>query len=221
MDEHPTGKALGGLARAAKLTREERSEIAKNAAKKRWADLDKLNSTTPRVLESFKSTLTIAGAVIPCAIVMGSRGVQRVLSETGITNAILGTRSGASKRLKKAASDLGAPLPLFVAPSQLKSFINKDLLEGPLKPIDYLDGERLVRGYDASILAAVCNIWLKARRQASYKNSNWIRPRRPKSSRAPWPKPQSSRLLMKPRAIKMSAPKMRYKHILSLSYAAS
>jgi hypothetical protein len=37
------------------------------------------------------------------------------------------------------------------------------LLEGPLKPIDYLDGNRMVRGYDASVLAAVCSIWLKAR----------------------------------------------------------
>jgi hypothetical protein len=162
-DDHPTGKALGGLARAAKLTREERSEIAKNAARKRWADLDKVDSTTPRVLESFKSTLNIAGAVIPCAIVMGPHGVQRVLSENGITNAILGTRSGASKRLKKAASDHGAPLPLFLAPSHLKPFIDNALLDGPLKPVDYLDGSRIVRGYDASILAAVCNIWLKAR----------------------------------------------------------
>ena len=159
MDDHPTGKALGGLARAAKLTREERSEIAKNAARKRWAEFGKVDSTTPRVLESFKSTLNIAGAPIPCAIVMGPHGVQRVLSENGITNAILGARSGASKRLKKA----GALLPLFVAPSQLKPFIDNELMDGPLKPIDYLDGSRIVRGYDASILAAVCNVWLKAR----------------------------------------------------------
>jgi hypothetical protein len=75
----------------------------------------------------------------------------------------LGTRSGASKRLKKAASEEGALLPLFVAPRQLKTFIDKELLDGPLKPIDYTDGDRLVRGYDASVLVAVCNIWLQAR----------------------------------------------------------
>lgn len=50
-----------------------------------------------------------------------------------------------------------------MAPIQLKSFINNDLLEGPLKPIDYFDGTRLVRGYAAEILPAVCNTWLKAR----------------------------------------------------------
>lgn len=156
------GKAKGGHARAAKLSPEQRSEIAKAAATKRWADAPQSNDV-PRVLESFKSKLNIAGTEIPCAIVMGPTGVQRVLTENGITNAILGTRSGASKRRKKAAQEEGALVPLFVAPRQLKNFITKDLLDGPLKPIDYLDGTRMVRGYDASILAAVCNVWLRAR----------------------------------------------------------
>jgi len=59
--------------------------------------------------------------------------------------------------------DSGAPLPLFAAPQQLKPFISRDLLDGPLKPIDYQDGDRIVRGYEASILPAICNIWLEAR----------------------------------------------------------
>jgi hypothetical protein len=162
MNEERKGRVKSGLARAASLTPQKRSEIAKKAAETRWA-----NSTppddVPKVLESFKSKLTIAGSEIPCAVIMGPSGVQRVLTENGITNAILGSRSGASKRLKKQASEAGALLPLFVAPSQLERFITKDLLDGPLKPIDYLDGTRIVRGYDASILPAVCNIWLKAR----------------------------------------------------------
>ena len=54
-------------------------------------------------------------------------------------------------------------MPLFLAPSQLKAFISKDLIEGPLQPIDYIDGTRIVRGYDAQILPAICNVWLKAR----------------------------------------------------------
>jgi hypothetical protein len=114
-------------------------------------------------LEGYKSDLDLAGTKLPCAVIEGPNGIQRVLSENGITNAILGTRSGASKRLKKAASDVGAPVPLFVAPRQLKGFISKELLDGPLAPIDYMDGDRLVRGYDASILVEVCNIWLRAR----------------------------------------------------------
>lgn len=158
-DENEPGRAAGGYARAAKLSAAERSAIAKKGAAKRWANAAKPDDDTPRVLESFKSKLHIAGSVIPCAVVMGPNGIQRVLSETGISNAVLGDRSGASKKLKKE----GALLPLFVAPSQLKPFITKEMAEGPFKPIDYLDGSRVVRGYDANILVTVCNVWLKAR----------------------------------------------------------
>jgi hypothetical protein len=154
--------AQGGHARAAKLTAEERSAIATEAAKKRWAERPP-TATAPHVLEGFKSVLDLAGMKLPCAIVQGPNGIQRVISENGITNAILGSRSGASKRLKKAASEGGAPLPLFIAPSQLKRFIDKDLVDGPLTPIDYVDGDRTVRGYDARVLVAVCDIWLRAR----------------------------------------------------------
>lgn len=157
------GRSKGGHARAANLTPEERSAIAKNAAQKRWGNVENVDPDKHRLLESFKSKLVIAGSEIPCAVVMGPDGVQRVLSETGITNAVLGERSGASKRLKQAHAKEGAPIPLFLAPSQIKPFISKELMEGPLKPIDYLDGSRIVRGYDAEILPAVCNVWLKAR----------------------------------------------------------
>jgi hypothetical protein len=155
----------GGLARAAKLTPEERSTIAKEAAQKRWDEV-KQNEGAPEghhVLESFRSVLDIAGMKLPCAIVEGPDGIKRVLSENGITNAILGSRSGASKRLKKAASEGGAPVPLFIAPRQLKPYIDNDLLDGPLTPIDYWDGDRIVRGYDASLLVEICNVWLRAR----------------------------------------------------------
>ena len=155
----------GGHARAAKLTGEERSAIAKEAAQARWKENKAQEATdgSHRVLEAFKSVLDLGGMKLPCAIVQGPDGIQRVLSEHGITNAILGTRSGASKRLKKAAVEGGAPVPLFIAPRQLKPFIDKELLDGPLTPIDYMDGDRIVRGYDAAILVAVCNAWLRAR----------------------------------------------------------
>lgn len=163
MSDDSTGRAKGGLARAASLSPAERSAIAKKAASKRWSEVDRASDETPRVLESFKGKLEIAGAIIPCAVVMGPKGVQRVLSETGIVMAVLGERSGASKRLKKMAEESGSHLPIFAAPSQLKPFITAELIEGPFRPIDYLDGSRMVRGYDASILPAVCKLWMQAR----------------------------------------------------------
>jgi hypothetical protein len=165
MNNEPEGRAKGGVARAESLSAEERSKIASEAAKKRWANRTEPTAEMPRVLEGYSNVLNLAGTKLPCAVVDGPDGVQRVLSETGITTAILGSRSGASKRLKKAAEDEGALLPLFVAPRQLKPFITQELLDGPLKPIDYVDGDRVVRGYDASVLVAVCGVWLKARQE--------------------------------------------------------
>lgn len=74
----------------------------------------------------------IGDVEIPCAV------LNNGLSENGITYAILGSRSGASKRLKKAAESGGALLPLFLAPSQLNALIDDALRDGPLKPITYV-----------------------------------------------------------------------------------
>jgi hypothetical protein len=164
MDE-VVGRARGGIARSKSLSPEKRSEIASAAARERWAHrpAPATSDGLPKVIEGFSTTLDLAGTKIPCAVINGRNGVQRVLSENGITNALLGTRSGASKRKKKAMEDQGALLPLFIAPEQLEPYISNELVDGPLAPIDYVDGDRIIRAYDAAILPAVCNIWLRAR----------------------------------------------------------
>ena len=57
------------------------------------------------------------------------------------TRALLGGRSGASKRKKKAAGAVGRHLPLLVAPKQLDPFISQELREGPLRPVEYVEGD--------------------------------------------------------------------------------
>jgi hypothetical protein len=116
------------------------------------------------ILKIYKGTkpgeIKIGNVVIPCAVL--ENGI-RVVSENGLTNALLGSRSGASKRLKRASLEQGAPIPLFIAPGVLKPFISQELIDGPLKPINYEIGNRVVHGFDASIVPAVCDVWLKAR----------------------------------------------------------
>ena len=198
--------AKGGHARAAKLTAEERSAIASEAAKKRWAEKPISIEGMPRVLEGYKSELDLAGTKLPCAVIQGPAGIQRVLSENGITNAILGGRSGASKRLKKAASEEGALLPLFIAPRQLKSFIDQELLDGPLTPIDYVDGDRVVRGYDASVLVTVCNIWLKAREAGELQKQQLAKAQKAEILPARWRELASWPWSMRRQATRKSAP---------------
>lgn len=146
----------GGAARAASLSPEERSAIARAGARARW-EKEKVEGPAPKA--THKGSIQIGGASIPCAVLEDGR---RILSETGVTLA-LGSRSGGAKRLKKEQEALGAQVPVFLAPNNIKPFIDKDLLEGPLKPILYRDGRRTVVGYEATVLTKVCNIWLSAR----------------------------------------------------------
>lgn len=151
--EKKARQSIGGKRRAEKLTKEERSSIASVAAKARWA----VESTYPKA--THPGEIVIGDISIPCAVLENGK---RVITEHGITKA-LGSRSGASKRLKRAAKSDGAPLPVFLAPSQLKPFIGSALYDGPLKPIFFRNKKRVVIGYDAEILPLICDIWLKAR----------------------------------------------------------
>lgn len=151
MSNEPTGRARGGVARAKALSAEERRSIASEAAKARWAvPRGSLPTATHR------GEIVIGETRIPCAVLDNGK---RVLTEHGLTVALLGNRSGASKRLKKS----GALTPIFLAPKSLEPFISDDLRSGPLTPIEYADGRRVVSGFDADILPSACDIWLAAR----------------------------------------------------------
>lgn len=151
-----TKQQKGGRARANKLGDEQRSAIATAAARARWV-LPEENGRLPKA--THKGKLRIGDLEVPCAVLEDGR---RVVTETGIATA-LGSRSGASKRIKTAAANGGAPLPIFLAPSQIKPFISNDILSGPLSPIIYQDGRRKVASYDAEALPAICDVWLRAR----------------------------------------------------------
>ncbi len=144
----------GGLARAQSLSHSKRRQIASDAAKTRWVG----ESSLPKV--DFPGLLKLGEMAIPCAVLSDGR---RVLTESGIANAILGGRSGASIRAKRAAQGSGAPLPVFIAPERLKPFINKELEGEPFAPIQFKDGRRVSIGYDPRVLRAVCEVWLRAR----------------------------------------------------------
>lgn len=146
----PAGRAKGGAARAHKLTPERRSEIARLAAlakKKNQTDM-------PRALKS--GLLRLGELEIPCCVLDDGR---RVLSERGITDAFFPTRPNA--RQFDLAS--GAELPVFVAQKELTSLIIKEYWGGAGAAIRYLDQDRELLGFEASVLPAACEVWLKAR----------------------------------------------------------
>ena len=157
-------RAKGGIARAEKLTTEEKKAIGEKAVAQRWENA-RQREVLPHVILK-RNDLKLADVTIPCAIIEGANGGDpiRVLAEYGILNAILGEASGASKRKKKALEIEGEHTPIFLAPSQLNPFIDNELRDRPLlNRIQYVDGNKIVYGYDARILPVVCDIWLKAR----------------------------------------------------------
>lgn len=147
-------QSRGGTARAEKLSPGERSKIASDAAKTRWATTEGLPTAT------HIGKLKIGEAEMPCAVL--DNGL-RVLTEHGITTA-MGSRSGGSKRAKKNTTQDGAPIPIFLAPQNVRQFISKELEDGSLKPVSYRYGRQVLIGYDARVLPAICDVWLNARR---------------------------------------------------------
>ena len=158
--EKPGVPSLGGKARAASLSPEERKAIATVAAEARWARRGKI----PVPVASHIGNLAIGGG-IPCAV-LDDGTHTRVLSERGVSKA-LGSKRGGShwQRKRKAAEEGGAELPVYISANNLRPFISYDLALALSKPILYrvpVSGG-VANGIDATLLPKVCEVWLKAR----------------------------------------------------------
>lgn len=158
-DEKPQGSA-GGRARAKKLPASTRSEIARKAAKSRWAD------DTPKA--DFTGELQIGELVIPCAVLPDG---TRVLSQRGVGKALGRTFGG--RNWNKRDEDGGGGMPFYISAPQLIPFIPNDLLLLIEKPALYRHGKGggVAMGLVATALPQVCNVWLKAREAGKLKDA--------------------------------------------------
>jgi hypothetical protein len=149
MERTKTGKAKGGKAVNAKRTPEERKALSEKmvAAKAKLKNL-------PKVI--YSGDLELGDISIPCAVLDNG---MRVLSEFGLTNAILGGRSGASKRQKSE----GALMPLFLAPKRLEPFIINAFPRGAPAALECNNNGKVMNSFEASILPKACEVWLAAR----------------------------------------------------------
>jgi len=157
--------ALGGKARAEAMTPEERSEQARRAVDARWNP----GKDKEAIMAPHNGVIRIGELEIPCSVLEDG---TRVLSERGVLKAIGVGRSGyAHNRAKEDAEsgvEGGAGLPLFVAPINLKPFIEPELASVLQKPIWYRPAAEngvgiLHKGMRADMLPKVCGVWLKAR----------------------------------------------------------
>ena len=142
----------GGKARAAALTPEERSKIAKKGADARW------NSKLPKA--THEGTLKILS--IPCSVLDNG---MRLLSEREFTRALGGKRGGSHWKRQRELGDDGAKLPVFLSAKNLTPFIPKELAVALNSPIQYvpLQGGRAANGILATLVPDICQVFLKAR----------------------------------------------------------
>ena len=144
-----TGKAKGGHARAESLTPDERTEIAKRAARARWEG------------PIFRAThgdqdhpLRIGDVQIPCYVLEDGR---RVLSQAGMVSSLGMVKGGSSRG--------GDRLVKFATGERIKPFLPNSLSDGTLAPIRLrVPSGTLSLGYEATLLPDLCDAVLEARK---------------------------------------------------------
>ena len=146
------GASKGGRARAEKLTPEQRSEIARNAALARWPG----GKVIPKTLCGDDSRpLKIGGIEIPCYVLEDER---RVLSQRGLQGSIGMSRSAAKGGARR--------LVHFIGTLEAKGLDTHGLSARANSPIEFItpQGSKAL-GYEATILREVCDVVLEARKK--------------------------------------------------------
>lgn len=145
------GASKGGIARAKKLTPEQRSEIARIAVEARWAKQGKAG--LPRA--THEGVLHVGDVVIPCAVLENG---QRVLTQSGLMKAL-----GRARQAKgREYYDADVNMPAFLTAKNLRPFISKDL-EVTSSQIEFRTVRGMVAfGYPAELLPKVCDVFIDA-----------------------------------------------------------
>lgn len=158
MDNEPKGKSKGGLARAASMTPEKRSEIAKQAASQRWDHERETAKLTKATHGSPDSPLKIGELEIPCYVLEDGK---RVLIQGAMLNALDISQGTAGK-------GGGDRIAKFLATKSIKPFADKYLGDMIISPIKFrTPAGSIAHGYEATILADICDAVLEARKDGS------------------------------------------------------
>lgn len=143
--ESPQSK--GGKLRAERLSPEERTEIARDAAKARWDErLPKAVAGGP------DRPIKIAGIEVPCYVLDDNR---RVISSVGMLGTLNIARGGSMKRGMSR-------LDLFVSGKLIKPYISNDLHERVRNPLKFRVGRVVAYGFDSDTLIEIAEAVIHA-----------------------------------------------------------
>lgn len=148
-----SSKAAGGIARAEKLSTEQRALIAKKAAEARW-DKDKM---IPKA--EFEGSIIIGDMTFPCSVLSDG---TRILTQSDFMAGMGMYYSGwVSQNQQK--NEASADIPHFLGYKSIEPFINKNL--GDLRSITLRYRTRrglLAHGIKAEIIPRICDVWIDA-----------------------------------------------------------
>ena len=145
MTESPQSK--GGVARSKSLTAEERKEIAREAANRRWED-----PAIKAVFGAPDKPIRIADIEVPCYVLADGR---RVITMNGMLDTFSMARGGAMVKGMNR-------LELFVSGERIKPFVSDELLEKVKSPIKFQIGRTTAYGFDSDTLIDVAEAVIKA-----------------------------------------------------------
>ncbi len=160
---HEARGAKGGNTRAQRLTKEQRSEIARKGAAARWSKTEEGLPEVPEegaqeeILEPipampiarWRGTLNIIGLEVPCYVLDDG---QKIIGRTSATELLTGIKGGGA-------------LEKYIAVKALEPFINKDMMLERFVPFRLLEVEGLekaVKGLPADLMIEVCQGFVAA-----------------------------------------------------------
>jgi hypothetical protein len=151
-------KVAGGLARAEKLTPEQRSEIGRLGAAAKWG--------IPRA--DHVGEIQIGDMHFPCSVLSDG---TRILTQTDFMEGMGMYYSGWVAQ-SKAKNESYADTPHFLAFKSLGPFISKHLGDLRSITVKYRTKERnrLAHGIKAEIIPKICEVWLDADKEGKLRS---------------------------------------------------
>ncbi len=148
MEDEPSRQSKGGAARSAKLSPQERSRIAKEAAQARWDQ-----EGAPKVKYGAPDRpIRIADIEVPCYVLEDGR---RVIPTNGMLGTLHMARGGAMVRGMNR-------LELFVSRERIKPYVSNDLMERIRHPIRFFIGSSVAYGFTSDTLIDIAEAVIQA-----------------------------------------------------------
>ncbi|WP_162238954.1 P63C domain-containing protein [Methylobacterium sp. Leaf85] len=161
MAKQQTPQSKGGTARSEKLTPEERSRIAREAAEKRWQKFEPADGMAVQKA-AVTGVLQIGTAHLQCAVLDDEHNT-RIFTQSGFLTAL-----GRFPTPKSARTEVLANLPAFLRAKNLEPFISNELVSSstPLVFEAAWGGGHKGRslGFKAQLLPEVCWVYHNAER---------------------------------------------------------